>query len=214
MASKVFITATDTDAGKTWVTASTIRALLQTGVAAKALKPVACGLNSAGHNEDIEALLAAQQLNDADQINCYRYALPAAPSQAAAAEQKMINTDYFLQWCHKQSSNIEHCLIEGIGGLMTPITDHWLVSDWIEAMPDYQTWLVVNCKLGAINQTLLTLDKLNHMSRLPTRIFFNASSANNDAWVKPTRQAVEPYLEKYCDVCNLQFGQQPSVSML
>jgi len=37
-------------------------------------------------------------------------------------------------------------------------------------MPDYQIWLVVNCKLGAINQTLLTLDKLGHMGRLPERI--------------------------------------------
>jgi len=211
VASNIFVTAIDTDAGKTWVTAAAIGSLLQAGIAAKALKPIACGLDEYGHNEDIETLLAAQQLNHADQINCYRYALPAAPSQAAAAEQKTIDTEHLLRWCHQQSSHIETCLIEGVGGLMTPITDHWLVSDWIAAMPDYQIWLVVNCKLGAINQTLLTLDKLGHMGRMPERILFNATSETYNDWIAPTRNAVELFLNQDCTIHCLKYREKSEV---
>jgi len=209
MKSRVLITATDTGAGKTWVTAAVIGALFQQGVDAKALKPVACGLDDAGRNEDIESLLAAQGLGQADQITRYRFALPAAPSQAAVAEGQAIDPGEQVQWCHERSVGLETCLVEGVGGLMAPITDTWLVSDWIEAMPDYDVWLVVGCKLGAINQTLLTLDKLRQMKRTPARIFFNATSIDNNAWLEPTRQAIEPFLNPDCHVSTLKFGGVP-----
>jgi len=207
MLSTVFITATDTGAGKTWLTALVVSALLEQSVSAKALKPVACGLNGAGRNEDIETLLAAQKLSHADQINRYRFVMPAAPSQAAVAEGLSIDPSGLAQWCHDQSKDVETCLIEGVGGLMTPITDTWLVSDWIEAMPECDVWLVVGCKLGAINQTLLTLAKLKQMNRSPARVFFNAISAEHNAWIEPTRGAVAPFLNSDCEISMLKFGE-------
>jgi len=204
---EIFITATDTDAGKTWVTASVSRAWIDQGRQVFALKPVACGLDDLGHNEDIDVLLAAQQLAHADQINCYRFALPAAPSQAARAEETVIDPMRLVQWCQRQASSVDHCLIEGVGGLMAPITESWLVSDWIEAMPDCAVWLVVGCKLGAINQTLLTLAKLKQMNRMPARIFFNATCEEHNAWIAPTRQAVEAFLPPDCALSNIQFGE-------
>jgi len=209
---KIFVTATDTGAGKTWVTSAAVHFLLGQGGSPKALKPVACGLDDAGRNEDIEALLAAQGLGQADQINRYRFALPAAPSQAATAEGQVIDPDGLVQWCRDQLDGVETCLIEGVGGLMTPLTDTWLVSDWIAAMPNDDVWLVVGCKLGAINQTLLTLDKLKQMGRPPARIFFNAASVENNAWLEPIRQAVEPFLIPECDVSVIKFGEFPDVA--
>jgi len=205
MVHNVFITATDTDAGKTWVASTAVRALLGHGVRAKALKPIACGLDDAGRNEDIEALLSAQGMSDADRINRYCFARPVAPSQAAGAEA--IEPDTLVQWCQAQSSDVETCIIEGVGGLMAPITEVWLVSDWIEAMPDCEIWLVVGCKLGAINQTLLTLEKLKQMNRLPARMIFNATAIANNAWVEPTRQAVVPFLNTDCEVSSLRCGE-------
>ncbi|MDQ6996751.1 MAG: dethiobiotin synthase [Mariprofundus sp.] len=213
MISNVFITGTDTGVGKTWVSAAAIRSLLRRGISAKALKPVACGLDGGGRNDDIEVLLAAQNLHHADQINRYRFALPAAPSQAAAAEGVVVDPSVLVQWCHDQSNGVETCLIEGVGGLMTPITDSWLVSDWIETMPDYGVWLVVGCKLGAINQTLLTLAKLKQMSRSPSRIFFNAVSADNNAWIESTRQAIAPFLANACVSSSIRYGEQASISV-
>jgi len=204
MGSKVFITATDTDAGKTWVTVSAIRALLQQGIDARALKPVACGLNEAGNNEDIESLLVAQGLGNADHINLYRYALSAAPSQAAAAENQLIDQDRLVQWCNRQAKHVHTCLIEGVGGLMTPLTERLFVSDWIEAMEDCDLWLVVGCKLGAINQAMLTLDKLRQMGCSPVRIFFNATTVEQNAWIQPVMDAVVPFVDGDCRITALR----------
>jgi len=212
MASKVFITATDTEAGKTWVTASAIRSLLKEGQSAKALKPIACGLDAAGQNEDIDALLSAQSLSDADQVSLYRYALPAAPSQAAASEGQVADTDTLIEWCESQSADVDTCLIEGVGGLMVPITDNWLVSEWIEAMHDAEVWLVVSCKLGDNNQTLLTLEKLKQIGRTPTRIFFNATKPEQNNWIEPTRKAIEHFLDQGCTIHCLRFGEEASLN--
>jgi len=205
MISDVFISATDTGVGKTWVTSSAVRFLLEQGICAKALKPVACGLDDAGRNEDIEVLLGAQKFSHEDQINRYRFAMPAAPSQAAAAECLSVEPAGLVQWCNEQANDVETCLIEGVGGLMTPLTDTWLVSDWIAAMPDCDIWLVVGCKLGAINQTLLTLEKLKQMNRSPARIFFNATTAEQNAWIKPVMDAVVPFIENDCHATRVRY---------
>lgn len=205
MASKVFITATDTDAGKTWVTASAIRSL--NPASSLALKPLACGINKCGSFEDVDALLAAQNISDADHISLYRLALAAAPSQAARAEKVAIDPDQLVAWCNSKAATVDTCLIEGVGGLMVPITDSWLVSDWIKAMPEHEVWLVVGCRLGAINQALLTLDKLKQIGRSPSHIFFNAPNPECGRWVEPTRQAVTPFLDPNTAVHTLSFGE-------
>lgn len=213
MGRKIFVTATDTGTGKTWITVSAVRTLLKEGGSAKALKPVACGLDEQGNNEDIDALLAAQKLSCADQISLYRYRLPAAPSQASAAEGQTVDPAELLQWCEAEASKADSCLIEGVGGLMVPITDRWLVSDWIEAMPDMEIWLVVGCRLGAINQTLLTLEKLKQMGRSPAHIFFNATKPEHNDWINPTRQAVEPFLDRECQIHSLTHGEKLNTSL-
>ncbi len=213
MGRKVFITATDTEAGKTWVTTSVIRSLLDDGQDAKALKPIACGLDQHGNNEDVDALLTAQNLTDPEEISLYRYALPAAPSQAAKAEGQSVDPEVLVQWCEAEASKTESCLIEGVGGLMVPVTDNWLVSDWIEAIPDMEVWLVVGCRLGAINQTLLTLEKLKQMGRSPSRIIFNATSPEQDDWINPTRNSVEPFLDRDCLIHSLNFGKTAKINL-
>ena len=208
MGSKVFITATDTDAGKTWITASAIRTLLKEGRDAKALKPIACGVDDKGQYTDIETLQAAQRLHATNQINLYRFSMAAAPSQAAANEGRQIDPQQLVAWCNEMSSDGEITLIEGVGGLMVPLTDTWLVSDWIQALPDAEVWLVVACRLGAINQALLSLDKLKMMGRLPDRIIFNATNQAADAWVKPVADAVTPFIPESCKVDQMRFCHQ------
>jgi len=204
MTIKVFITATDTCAGKTWVTAGAVRSLLAAGKHALAVKPVACGLDAAGRNEDIEALLAVQNLHDADLISLYRLALPAAPLLAATAEGVQINPGQLLSWCENQTADV--CLIEGVGGLMVPLSDGWLVSDWLAAMPDCELWLVVGCRLGAINHALLSLDKLKAMGRMPDRIILNAACRGDENRLQPTAQAIASFLPADCLLHTLKHG--------
>ncbi|MDQ6993424.1 MAG: dethiobiotin synthase [Mariprofundus sp.] len=205
MKRQIFITATDTNAGKTWVTSGAIRSCLEAKISAIAIKPVACGLDEKGQNEDIQILLKAQNLYQADLINRYRFLQPAAPSLAAANQGSVIDPQKLLLWCAAHSNKT--CLIEGIGGLMVPLTDHWLVSDWLAAMNECEVWLVVGCRLGAINQALLSMFKLSQMGRTPSRIILNASEPSDEAWLQTTQQAITPFLPANCSLQQLKYGE-------
>ena len=181
MARSIFITATDTGAGKTHVTSHLVRQLLARGIRAKAIKPVASGLDAEGRNDDIAALLTAQGLTDADAVNLYRFPVPASPHIAAEAAGNRIDPARLVDWCRAQAADRDVCLIEGIGGLMVPLTNDFLVCDWIAAMPEAEVWLVAGARLGAINHTLLTLSKLQAMGRPAARIILNDAGDNPEA---------------------------------
>jgi len=172
---RIFITATDTDAGKTYVTASLLRALISAGNKVIGLKPVASGREGAAISPDVAALLKAQCLPDstAANINLYNFGAALAPSQAAAEEGQSIDPQALLGWCKERSKGYDISLIEGVGGLMVPLTDDYLVADWLNDMPDCEILLVVRARLGGINHALLTIDKLNRMGRPPRWIVIN-----------------------------------------
>ena len=176
-----FITATDTDAGKTWVTQHLIQALLQQGSNAKAIKPIACGHQHEQINQDVQALLTAQNLQYPSDINLYNFEQPVSPHIAAKAELTSIEPETLLAWCKQQTQHTDICLTEGVGGLMVPLTPHYLVSDWIQDMPQTSIILIVGSKLGCINHALLSLEKFTRMQRPPAWVIINQLTKAQDA---------------------------------
>jgi len=193
----VFITASDTDAGKTFVTASLARTLAQTELKTCALKPVSCGRNPGQMNPDIKALLRAQEMPDTQTgtINLYDFTAAAAPGQAAVEEGKHIEPDALIQWCAERTKENDVTLIEGVGGLMVPLAENFLVSDWLAAMPDCMVVLVARARLGGINHTLLTLNHLQRMRRDPAWIIINDADHTGNQMVRWHAEAVTPWLK-------------------
>jgi len=196
MGISVFITATDTDAGKTFVTASLARALAETELRICALKPVCCGRTAGQMNPDINILLRTQGMPDTqtDAINLYDFAEFAAPGQAAAQEGRCIEPETLMQWCDTRTKEHDVTLIEGVGGLMVPLTEHFLVSDWLAAMPDCVVVLVVRIRLGGINHALLTLKQLHHMGRAPAWVVLNDADGSGHAMMARHAEAMAPFL--------------------
>jgi len=212
MARRIFVTATDTDAGKTYITAMLLRGLRAAGRDVIGLKPVASGVDGRKINADVAALLAAQDLpmSHAAHINLYSFEAPLAPSQAAAAQGRHINEKALVTWCEDASAAREICLIEGVGGLMAPLTDIWLVSDWLAAMPDCEVLLVVRARLGGINHALLTLDKLQRMGRMPHRIIINDADAVGDAMLERHATAIMACFNGLDITCCSHGGKLPA----
>ncbi len=206
MSKAVFITATDTDAGKTWLSKHLIQALLKQRESAKAIKPIACGLNTNGDNEDVRILLEAQGLAYASDINCYSFYKPAAPSIAAHAEGKSIDPSALKAWCFEQLEKNKLCLIEAIGGLMVPITPNYLVSDWLSDMPDLPVILVIGAKLGCINHALLSLSHLRNIGRDPAWIIINNSDGTQNTGV--IKEALLPHIQSSSSILECDY-QQP-----
>ncbi len=179
--STIFVTATDTDAGKTYVTCAAVRQYLDLGLDAIALKPIACGAHEERY-ADIDRLLAAQGLDHPDQINLYRFPLAAAPAHATPAGQA-IDPSKLDAWCRKHAQRHACTLIEGIGGLRVPLRTGYEVRDWIrDCRPDH-LWLIVRCRIGALNHLLLTLESLQAIGRQPDHIVLNALRKEDEAYL-------------------------------
>jgi len=197
----VFIIGTDTGSGKTWVSGELLRILLDQRADAIALKPIACGLNAANINDDVQYLLELQPGMKAKSINLYSFRDPVAPSIAASNEQCTIKFDALLRWCQSHMAAVR--LIEGVGGLMVPLTGTYTGLDWLERMPKAKILLVVGIQLGCINHTLLTLRALQSIGREPDWVVCNHAMSGNASL--STAAAIRPHLNDSCTMINTHF---------
>ncbi|MFJ1267549.1 dethiobiotin synthase [Legionella lytica] len=161
---RYFITGTDTDCGKTYVTAN----LLQYFSKAAAIKPIASGcleLNNQHVSTDALALQEHCHLS-LDVINPWRFKLPVSPHLAAKEEGGVLSITEIADYClNLQLEGIERLFIEGAGGLMVPLNDKKTWIDFLQ-LTQFPVILVVGMKLGCINHALLTATALK-ASKIP-----------------------------------------------
>lgn len=164
--SQYFISGTGTGVGKTFAAA----AMLHQARHYRAIKPVVSGYDGVA-GSDVETLLLAMSkpVNEAEAkaISPFRFAAPLSPHLAAVRENRTIEPEKLLRFCREQMAAQSDLLIEGVGGLMVPITPQWLVLDWIQAL-DLPVILVAGSYLGAINHALLSI-RMMEMSGLELR---------------------------------------------
>jgi dethiobiotin synthetase len=175
-----FITATGTDAGKTFVAEGLARVLHARGRAVRALKPVMSGYDaSAPEVSDAGRLLAAcgeaVTAKSVAAIAPWRYAAPLSPDRAAARAGPALDFDGLLAWCRREILRSEDALlVEGIGGVMTPLDAHHTVREWIAAL-ELPVLLVAGTYLGAISHALTALSALREVDMAPAAVIVNES---------------------------------------
>ncbi|MFZ0610548.1 MAG: dethiobiotin synthase [Xanthobacteraceae bacterium] len=161
----IFITATGTDVGKTYVAASLIRHLRGMGRTVDAIKPVASGFDPAQlAASDAGALLQALGLRvteeEIDRISPWRFQAALSPDLAAAREGRTIDVDSVISFCHTAvERRRDILLIEGVGGIMVPLHGERTVLDVMMAL-QLPLILVTGSYLGTISHTLTALDAL------------------------------------------------------
>ena len=161
--SAVFVTATGTDIGKTFVAAGLIRHVRRAGGHVHAIKPVLTGFDPASAaTSDAGVLLAALgqpvTLRDIERTSPWRFAAPLSPDMAARREQRAIDFDALVRFCRRTADvSPALLLIEGIGGVMVPIDERHTVLDWIAAMR-IPSVIVTGSYLGSLSHTLTCLD--------------------------------------------------------
>ncbi len=160
----IFVTATGTDVGKTFVPAALIRHFRATGRAVEAIKPVVSGFDpAASQASDPGVLLAALgrpvTLEEIDRIAPWRFAPPLSPDMAAAREGRAIGFDALLDFSRRPAKTGSILLIEGVGGIMVPLDEKHTVLDWMKALR-VPVLLVAGSYLGTISHTLTALHVL------------------------------------------------------
>ena len=163
--SAIFITATGTDVGKTYVAASLIRHLRGMGRMVDAIKPVASGFDPAEPGaSDAAVLLGALGLRvtdeEIDRISPWRFRAALSPDLAAAHEGRTIDVDAVIGFCRTAfERRRDILLIEGVGGVMVPLDGQRTVLDLMMAL-ELPLILVTGSYLGTISHTLTALDAL------------------------------------------------------
>jgi len=154
------VTATDTEIGKTVITAGLALAMKNEGINVGVMKPFACGLQQKHgfRSEDAELLAKAAKVNDPeDLINPYFFPIPASPYAASNKLGASIDVGLVLERFKKLQALHNVMLVEGIGGVLTPILKGYCIADLIKDM-NLDALVVTSSKIGTVNHTLLTCD--------------------------------------------------------
>lgn len=154
MTKTVFITGTDTDAGKTWVSALILKALAEQNQQTIGFKPIGSG--GIPNPDAVQLQRYATVELQLEEVNPFCFAPPIAPHIAAAEVNSLITTAALS--AHYQTLlqyRADVLLCEGAGGWLLPINDTELLSDWVVAQ-GMEVIMVVGMKLGCLNHALLT----------------------------------------------------------
>jgi dethiobiotin synthetase len=161
----LFITATGTGIGKTLLTTIVCHQLQERGYAVRALKPVVSGFSSDDPSSDPALILQSLGQPATPEaiaaIAPWRFQAPLSPHLAARLEGRVIAFSEIAAFCRNQERcDCDLLLIEGAGGVMSPIDDSHTFLDLIPEL-GHSVILVTGSYLGAISHTLTAICALD-----------------------------------------------------
>lgn len=164
MKKRFFVTGTNTDAGKTYVTVGLLKAAQRAGFRSLGLKPIAAGAqwqDGKLRNDDALRIQAASSVSlPYEQVNPVVLEEAIAPHIAAAHEGRLVTSSRlqgFIQGALLSPSDFT--LVEGAGGWRVPLNDREMLSDTAKAL-NFPVILVVDMKLGCLNHAILTAEAI------------------------------------------------------
>ncbi len=166
MTKRIFITATNTDIGKTYVTTHLLKHYAELGHRVGVIKPIETGVEQSPPDgsslltlvQELNPLMKDLSINDLVPI---QFRLPAAPYCANNAEP--IDLAVVDKAIEKIEVRCDILIIEGAGGLYVPIDKNTMIIDLIKRF-EAKALLVSHCRLGCINDTILSIKALQERS--------------------------------------------------
>ncbi|WP_297483723.1 dethiobiotin synthase, partial [Sulfurimonas sp.] len=193
MAKRIFITATNTDIGKTYTTLKMLREYASRGLRVGAIKLVETGVVNGIYPDGDLLLSTLKELNEEyldleiTDVVPLSYELPAAPYIASGGA--MLDFDRLTSAIEKMEERCDVLLIEGAGGLLVPVDYSFMMIDLIGFF-HASALLVTHCSLGCINDTLLSLQALEQKN-INSVLAFNCRKSD-ESFAKVS----EPYFIK------------------
>jgi dethiobiotin synthetase len=159
----IFVTGTDTDVGKTYISEALIKHFCRQGFQTVGMKPIAAGAeieNGRLLNADVKAIVSASNVDaPIDQINPYVFAPAIAPHIAAQQAGIEIEIEPIMSAFKVLQQQADVIVVEGAGGFLVPINETLTMGDLAKAL-DVGVVLVVGVRLGCISHALLTVQSI------------------------------------------------------
>lgn len=180
----LFVTGTDTNVGKTVVTAALLKTWCAAGRNAGAYKPAAsgCEYDSAGlpYWNDVEVLFRAAGSRFPRQHICPQcFAAPLAPPVAALEEGRQVDEELLVSGAVWWQPQVDALLLEGAGGLLAPLSETQSNADLAVALK-LPVLIVARTGLGTINHSLLTVEAAQSRGLDVVGIVMNSAQPTSD----------------------------------
>lgn len=190
----IFVTGTDTDIGKTVVTAGLAAVMQSLGYKAGVYKPFQSGA------EEKNGFLVSPDLAFVKKLDFYVETLstyllkpPTAPYIAAEIDGVQMSLSTVCREYQTLKQNCETVLVEGAGGIMVPVTKDTVMGD-VAKMLDIPVLIVAGPDLGTINHTLLTINQAKVMGLDIAGVIINRyPQGTNDIAIKTAPRLIEEY---------------------
>lgn len=191
----LFVTGTGTDIGKTYVSCALIHALKARGAVVDAFKPVVSGFDpkDAAGSDPARLAAALDAPGDVFRIAPRRYLAPLSPNIAARLEGQVLALDDMVIDAVARAAELRDglLLVEGAGGVMSPLTDRETNLDMIAAL-GAPVLLVAGSYLGTISHVLTALVALGQAGAQVSAVVMSQSLDAPD--LDQTAQALTPFL--------------------
>ncbi|MCK4851739.1 MAG: dethiobiotin synthase [Candidatus Omnitrophica bacterium] len=208
----VFITGTDTGVGKTLVTGMLGRFMSENGFRTITQKWIQTG--SRGHAGDIAVHLELMRITEKD-IEKYLphvapcvFSFPGSPHLAARLEQRTVDAGKILDSFYLLKDDFDFVVVEGAGGPMVPIDNRTMMIDICDRA-GIPALIVAGNRLGAINQTVLTIEALKKRGIDVPGIVFNRTSPREDELVLRDNPVIVNELTGVAVFGSLPYNENP-----
>ena len=193
-----FVTASGTEVGKTVVACLLCRQLSAVGKRVRAVKPVITGFaDGAPGGTDTALLLDAQGLDATPEAiaeaSPWRFSAALSPDMAARREGRSIDFGQLVDFCRGLRDEAgDVLLIEGLGGVLVPLTERETVADWIAALA-VPALLVTGSYLGTLSHTLTAAEALKARG-VPLAAVIVSESADSPVPLAETVETLERFV--------------------
>jgi len=201
-----FITGSDTDVGKTYITCEIVRQLRQLNLTLETRKPAesGCELSESGQMIPADGLKlqgANQYREDISRITPFKFRAALAPHRAAKLEGRQLLLNHLLNACSLDDSD-STLIVEGAGGFYSPIADDALNADLATRL-QLPAIIVINDKIGAVNQALLTIEAIENRGLAIAAVILNQVETKSAANMN-NLEDLQPYCDHPLFVCHHQ----------
>lgn len=209
----LFVTATNTNVGKTWVGSRLITELQKQEINVRARKPIESGWPTSIDISKTDAWKLANAIGQTDQLDVIcpnRFSAALSPDRAAMLEGEIITVEQLYQDCLVGVDETDFLYVEGAGGFYSPICNDGLNADLAVSLR-LPVLLVVENRLGCINQALLNVEAIAKQGLKLTAIALNT----------PNEEQIDKAMDNFsdiqkrvnCEVISFDYNQQESNSI-
>lgn len=193
----IFVTGTDTDVGKTFVTAGIAAVLHNQGVDVGVFKPMMSGVKREDPKSDASILKKFScDKRPLEEINPYQFDEPLAPYVAQKRQGDIILLGEVLDHWEQSKNSHEFMLVEGAGGLAVPLGKDFFVGDLAYHI-GFPILVVARPGLGTVNHTFLTISYARTIGLEVIGVIINGLNEMTSGVAEETNPAL---IEEVCNV--------------